>query len=324
MPNLVARFAWGFLAGLGLAVGSEGYSVLIGRNFRPVIDGRIYRSAQLREDDLVEHCRAHGIRTVVNLRGCWPTFDWYDGESRATCRADVTQEDLTFSAGRLPAPCEIRRLVEVLDQAQYPLLIHCRRGVDRTGLASAIAKILFEEATIDEARGQLSPRYGHVSLGRTEAMLRFFDLYETWLAEQSLAHSPDAMRQFAACGYAAGPAPATLAVVSTGGLIHGRPGLITIRATNRGAEAWEMQPGTASGIHLRFRVVGPDDTTLQDGVTGLFRARIARGESVEIAVPINALPKPGRYTLFADMHETPDVSFTMLGGEPLELEFPVQ
>ena len=79
---------------------------------------------------------------------------------------DVCQEDLCFSAGRLPAVAEMRRLVEVLDRSERPLLFHCQRGTDRTGLASAVALLLLTDRPYDEARRQLGLRYGHVALRR--------------------------------------------------------------------------------------------------------------------------------------------------------------
>ncbi|MBX7103750.1 MAG: tyrosine-protein phosphatase [Gemmataceae bacterium] len=323
MPRFFGRFLWGLAAGLIAATVAEGHHVLIGRNFRPVIPGHVYRCAQLTESDLAGQCSRLGVRTVINLRGCWPTFDWYDAESRATASVDITQEDLTLSAGRLPAPCEIRRLVEILDQADYPLLIHCRRGVDRTGLASAIASMLYAGATPAEARGQLSPRYGHVSLGRTEAMLRFFDLYESWLQHEGVAHSPTELRRFAASGYAAGPSPARLELLSPSSLQVGGPQALKVRATNLGADAWHLRPGTGTGIHLRFRIADADRKTLQAGTSGLFLATVPPGQSIELTLVIDALPRPGQYTLSADMYETPDISFAMLGSEPLEAELHV-
>jgi hypothetical protein len=76
----------------------------------------------------------------VNLRGYCPDFDWYRDECRVTHTANISQEDITLSAKRYPHPGEIGRLIEVFDHTDYPVLIHCAAGADRTGLASAIAQ----------------------------------------------------------------------------------------------------------------------------------------------------------------------------------------
>jgi len=48
--------------------------------------------------------------------------------------------------------------------AQKPILIHCREGADRTGLASALYLAAIKKAGEAVAEGQLSIRYGHISL----------------------------------------------------------------------------------------------------------------------------------------------------------------
>lgn len=41
----------------------------ISGNFHPVVDGKAYRSAQPRGDDLDRYQAAYGIKTIINLRG---------------------------------------------------------------------------------------------------------------------------------------------------------------------------------------------------------------------------------------------------------------
>ena len=131
----------GCWVGLLLAAAAEVGRVLWGTNFHTVVPGRVYRCAQLSGPALTRLIQAHGIRTVVNLRGCCAPFPWYLDECRATHHRDVAQEDVCFSAGRLPSGPELRRLVEVLDRTEYPILLHCRRGADRTGTMAAFYRM---------------------------------------------------------------------------------------------------------------------------------------------------------------------------------------
>src|SRR5262249_59889867 len=94
--------------------------------------------------------QAYGIRTVVNLRGSCLGFDWYRDECRVTHALDVCQEDVCFSAGRLPSTHEVRRLLEVVERSEPPLLLHCQRGADRTGLASAVVLLLQTDVGLDQ------------------------------------------------------------------------------------------------------------------------------------------------------------------------------
>src|SRR5437868_10481343 len=91
---------------------------------------------------------------------------WYEDEGRVTWQRDIQQEDINLSASRMPSASELRRLVEVLDRTEYPILLHCKRGADRTGLTSAIVGLLLTDMPFDQARGQLGLRYGHLALGR--------------------------------------------------------------------------------------------------------------------------------------------------------------
>ena len=80
---------------------------MIGSNFHTVISGEVYRSAQLSASALERSIHSKNIRTVVNLRGCCDPEAWYLDEGRVSLHNNVSLEDLSFSAGRLPSalPC---------------------------------------------------------------------------------------------------------------------------------------------------------------------------------------------------------------------------
>src|SRR5262245_36133345 len=95
VPRLRWRFLFGgCVLGLLLAVLCEAGRVLLGSNFHIVLPGRVYRCAQLSDERLEQIVQAHGIRTVVNLRGTCTPLPWYLDESRATHRLNVSQEDV--------------------------------------------------------------------------------------------------------------------------------------------------------------------------------------------------------------------------------------
>src|SRR5262245_11359090 len=123
--SLPRSLVWGLVAGLGLAVVGESLNVLGGRNTHVVIPGVLYRCAQPSSSYLSQLIRKHGIRTVVNLRGICDSKPWFLDQARVTAELGVSQEDLAFSAGRLPHVAELRQLVEVLDRSEYPILLHC-------------------------------------------------------------------------------------------------------------------------------------------------------------------------------------------------------
>lgn len=315
---------WGALLGSVAAIATEAGAVYLGRNWHAIVPGQAYRCAQLPPEQLIADIQRYGIRTVINLRGTSPDFGWYLNECRATRDADISQEDITLSAYRLPARHELRRLVEVLDRADRPILLHCRQGVDRTGLAAALFLLLNSDATLDEARKQLGFRYGHVSIGPTRNMLQFFELYDDWLKDRGLSHCPELLREFADVAYCPGNASGRLELVEMPAKIRaGTSPAIRIRATNTSEADWQFHPGTETGIHVRFMVFDFTGKLLQIGRAGQLEATIAPGQSIELTMGLIRLEKPGRYWINADLLDRNRYSFSQLGSDPLEFELQV-
>jgi protein tyrosine phosphatase (PTP) superfamily phosphohydrolase (DUF442 family) len=310
-PRMIRILVWSVAGCLMLAFVAEAHSVLIGRNFHTLIPGRVYRCAQPSAADLKRAVARYGIKTVINLRGTSDGYEWYDEESRATAELDLNQEDVSFSAGRLPSPQEVRKLVEALDKAEYPVMLAC-----------AVVQLLQTDTKPVQARGQLSLRYGHVPLGRTAAMLRFFHLYDEWRLTTAHPHSSDAFREFLTHGYCPGPGLAKLEVIEAPKVVADQVGYLKVRATNQSVEPWELHPGTGTGIYMRFHVRDQTDREWQIGKAGLFEATIAPGKSIDLTLVLKALPA-GKYHLIADMVDIGDIMFAQQGSEPLELEFTV-
>lgn len=172
-------------AGMG---GWAGYLQATG-NIHTVAPGRLYRSAQLDGEALTRIVHADGIKAVLNLRGAHPGMPWYDGEMRVAARLGVRHYDLTMSANREPDRATLHRLVEILRTAPKPLLVHCKEGADRSGLAAAIYELALDGRNVQEAGEQLSFRYGHFPwlTSRTGAMDRAFRDYAQRFAERRRA-----------------------------------------------------------------------------------------------------------------------------------------
>lgn len=148
--------------GLGCAV-YAGFLQLTG-NFHPVVDGQFYRSAQPTADELASYVRSHGIKTVINLRGTHSGSPWYDDEVTMARGLGLQHIDFGMSASKTISPQKAQQLVEIMASAPKPILIHCRSGADRSGLAAAlyVRKVAgMDEATAED---QLSFYYGHVGI----------------------------------------------------------------------------------------------------------------------------------------------------------------
>ena len=133
----------------------------------------VWRSPQPGEDQLSRRIEQLQLRTVVCLRG--------DGDGAAASRRAVEASEAAFvsvpmSATRPPRPETLLALWQIAATAKRPLLLHCRAGADRTGLASAIF-VLHDTGDLDRARGELTILHGHVAWTGTRAMDEVLDAY---------------------------------------------------------------------------------------------------------------------------------------------------
>ena len=318
---------YGGLFGLVSAAALEFLYIFVGSNVHVVAPGYVYRCARLDGLELKRVARKYGIRTVLNLTGCCDPLPPYLDESRATADLNICQEDVGFSACRLPPVPAVRELVDVLDRCDYPILVHCHRGIDRTGMAAAVALLLHTDASLSEAREQLGLRYGHWPLGKTAQMDRFFDLYQEWLAGRP--HSRENFRAWATTDYcpgecrarielldpSAGPAPAAA----------GRPFGFRVRCTNTSVQPWVLQPGANAGVHLGWYLFSEERTEeAGEGRSGLFDAVVPPQGHVDLTVALPALP-PGRYHVDLDMVNEQHAWFYQLGTtEPVTVDVEVR
>jgi protein tyrosine/serine phosphatase len=147
------------LAGLAFAVAA----VNCGSNLREVDAGSFYRSGQLGADRLRDTIDALGIKTIINLRGVRPQMGWYRDEVAVAREKGVRLISLRFGADRLPHRRDLVELLDALRDAERPILVHCRAGADRSGVASAIYQMEYMGRQKQEALEMLTLRYFHIA-----------------------------------------------------------------------------------------------------------------------------------------------------------------
>ncbi len=165
--------------------------------FRAVGDG-VFRGPQPGEDQLARQIAAHGIRTVVCLRG---PGEGAAATARAAQGAGIRFWQIPMSAMHLPAPEVLLEIWRAAATAERPLLLHCRSGIDRTGLAGAIVA-LHDTGDLDVARSQLAMLpHGHLGLFRAGAMDEVLDRFAPYAVQMAF---PDWVREVYAPAVATG------------------------------------------------------------------------------------------------------------------------
>ena len=322
----------GVIAVAVLGIGSEVVRVYGGNNLHAVIPGKVYRSSQPSAEHLREMSEKYGIKTVLNLRGVTPWDSWYQEESRGSHELNLSQEDVTMSAQAMPAPAELRRVIDVFDHTEYPVVLHCKQGADRTGLVSAVALLLYTDATLAEAKRQLWPRYGHWPVSRTVAMDRFFEQYTDWLAARNEDHTRERFRHWALNEYIPSGARSKLewADPIPNPLPAHTPTAFRVRCENRSNSTWEFKPGHFAAIHAAYTVFDESARNVWSGRAGLRFETIPPGGQTEVLIPLKGLT-PGVYTLSVELHDATGAgipfrtnSFVKYGDDSLAAELLVK
>lgn len=148
-------------AGWHYSLVDHGFLRVWWRNLHQIAPG-VYRSNQPLARQLVALHAELGLRTVLNLRG-QSQQSFYLFEAETCARLGITLIDLSLSASQAPPVDKLETLYAVLQAAQKPLLIYCKSGADRTGLAAVMYLLMIEGQPLDVARRQLSFRYLHVA-----------------------------------------------------------------------------------------------------------------------------------------------------------------
>ena len=117
-------------------------------NLHKVSDS-LYRSAQPTAEGW-EQLQMLGIRTVINLRSTRNDPEVLKG-------ANLTGYEIPMSAWQPPTQSEVIQFLQIVtDSNRTPVLVHCRRGADRTGVMSAIYRIVVQGWSKDEAIAEMT------------------------------------------------------------------------------------------------------------------------------------------------------------------------
>ena len=142
-----------------------------------VIPNEVYQSKQLSCESLEHVIREQNIKTIINLRGENSGKTWYDEEVALAKKYGLAYFVFDYSASELPEPTMLFDTLVTMRDAQRPILIHCRAGVDRTGLISGLT-LLLEGKSVHDAKKELNFWYtGHIAISETGILDTVIDEY---------------------------------------------------------------------------------------------------------------------------------------------------
>jgi len=146
------------------------------RNWGVVESGRLYRSNHPLPWQLEQAARRHGIASVLNLRG-HRTKCGSDALSRAAApRLGLVHADQPLESRGAPHKDRLQRLIHLYRTLPEPILIHCKSGADRAGLAAGVWRLLQGHGAARAAQ-ELTLRHGHFAAAKTGILDAFFAAY---------------------------------------------------------------------------------------------------------------------------------------------------
>nr|WP_269111450.1 tyrosine-protein phosphatase [Acetobacter senegalensis] len=149
---------------------------LVWTNFHTVVPGKVYRCNHPTPARLKWAMKRYQLRTLVNLRGHRKCGS--DALSRSTAhKLGLAHVDMAFESRGAPHRDRILRFASIYQSIAFPMLMHCKSGADRAGLASGLV-VLFEGGSAARALKELSWRYGHFRGSRTGILDAFFMRYQ--------------------------------------------------------------------------------------------------------------------------------------------------
>ncbi len=180
-------------AWVDLILTDHGFLRLVYLNRHRVSD-RVWRSAQPTPFGLRRE-KQRGIRTIVCVRGSFPFRPW-PLEQEACERHDLDLYKMHIRGREAPEKSELLALVDLLETAEYPMLIHCKSGADRSGFVAAVYLLAIEGRPPAEALAQLSLWYGHLPSSRAGILREVIKAYR----DEGAARGLD-FRQWVETGY---------------------------------------------------------------------------------------------------------------------------
>jgi protein tyrosine/serine phosphatase len=139
------------------------------KRLREIVAGRVYRSGQMTAEGFREAVERLHLRTIINLQEDYPDPDVALGyftiatmKESELCRQlgvdfrFIPPDTLPHNQAIKHHPEAIDRFLEIMDNpAAYPVLIHCRAGLHRTGCMAAVYRMEYQCWSADRAFREL-------------------------------------------------------------------------------------------------------------------------------------------------------------------------
>ncbi len=186
VKNVASRISWAFAIAILVFVTTIPYLYYRHRyethkRIRPIVEGLVYRSGCMTESGMEATLRKFGIKTVINLQEeapdpVLPTSIFTSSgtkESEVVRRTGAKMISLTVDVLYplqigIETNAILAEFYRIMDDPQsYPVLIHCRAGLHRTGCMAAVYRMEYNGWSKEQALRELkSHGFGYYASSR--------------------------------------------------------------------------------------------------------------------------------------------------------------
>ena len=137
------------------------------------LPGGMYRSNQPYPYQIKKAVKNYNIKSVINLRGERHCSSYYLEKSQCLS-SNLKIYNFPISSRDIPDKNKLLNFEKLLEQVEYPCLMHCKSGADRAGLGAALYLIYKKNYSLIEASQQLNFKHLHLKFTKTGILDHFF------------------------------------------------------------------------------------------------------------------------------------------------------
>lgn len=292
-------------------------------NFHAIVPGQAYRSAQPSPAFLKTVVEKDHIRSIIKFNRTVESV-WSGEEIPLAKKLGVEMFYVPVGVAELPSRQDMIRIIQAIDHAPRPVLIHCKTGADRSGLAAVLIAMRHGESYKDAKADQLGLRFlhtGHIGPDIDDVLSQY---------EQDMAaeHKPlggyDQFRNYVMTEYYPGFYDAGIQPEES--TLSGQPGqtvTFKVKVTNLTRRPWIA--GWFSTFRLNLGIPGTGSGNYPDVIA---RANIgpflAPGKSVLVHLPVK-IPDAsvGLHTYVLDVGEKHALTFAHYGSPTVNVHLNV-
>ena len=137
------------------------------------LPGKMYRSNQPYPFQIKKDIKKYKIKSIINLRGERHCSSFY--LEKDYCKKNKLKlYNFPISSRDLPDKEKLIDFYILLQEIEYPCVMHCKSGADRAGLAAALYLIYKQNYSLLDAKKQLTFKHLHIKYAKTGILDYFF------------------------------------------------------------------------------------------------------------------------------------------------------